>query len=91
MKLKVQTYLPLLATNTIFFLIGLILANALTFITFPILARGLSTSDFGIFDLFASISILINTFFAFGIDSAVGRYFHEIDNVDQQRKVVSEA
>ena len=91
MKLKVQTYLPLLTTNTIFFLIGLILANALTFITFLILARGLSTSDFGIFDLFASISILINTFFAFGIDSAVGRYFHEIDNVDQQRKVVSEA
>ena len=91
MKLKVQTYLPLLATNTIFYLIGLILANALTFITFPILARGLSTSDFGIFDLFASISILINTFFAFGIDSAVGRYFHEIDEVDQKRKVVSEA
>ena len=91
MKLRIQSHLPLLANNTIFYLIGLTFANALTFVTFPILARGLSNSDFGIFDLFASFSILITILLAFGIDSSIGRYFHEIDDVEQRRKIVFEA
>jgi O-antigen/teichoic acid export membrane protein len=91
MKLRGQAHLPLLANNTIFYLIGLMCANALTFITFPILARGMSSSDFGIFDLFASFSILITILFAFGIDSSVGRYFYEIDDVERRRKLVFES
>jgi len=91
MKLGIQTHLSLLANNTFIYLIGLIFANALTFVTFSILARGLSTSDFGIFDLFASFSILITTLLIFGIDSSVGRYFNEIDGVEQRRKMVFEA
>ena len=91
MNLRGQAHLPLLANNTIFYLIGLICANVITFITFPILARGMSSSDFGIFDLFVSFSILITILFAFGIDSSVGRYFHEIDDVEQRRKLVFEA
>ena len=91
MKPGAEPHLPLLASNTIFYVIGLILANALTFISFPILARGLSTHDFGLLDLFASFSILITIIMAFGIDSSVGRYFHEYDDNDKRKKIVLEA
>lgn len=86
-----EGHLPGLASNTIVYAGGLILSNALTFITFPILARGLTKGDFGVFDLYASIAILITVVLAFGIDSSVGRFFHEYDDHELRRAIVSEA
>lgn len=83
--------LNLLAKNTLYYIIGLILTNIIIFISFPILARHLSTSDFGIFDLYSTISIFISVLLIFGIDSSVGRFFHEYTEIKQRKKLVSEA
>ena len=90
MKSNIHNNLPLLAYSTLFYVAGLILANSLAFINFPILARGLSTSEFGILDLFINISILITILLAFGIDSAVGRYFHEYKDIEEKKEVIIE-
>lgn len=86
-----ENHLPRLANNTIVYVGGLVLSNTLTFITFPILARGLTKGDFGVFDLFASITILITVILALGIDSSVGRFFHEYDDYEQRMAIVSQA
>jgi O-antigen/teichoic acid export membrane protein len=90
MKIKIIKPIPFLASNTIIYSIGLFLANAITFINYPILARGLSTNNFGIYDLFSSFAILLSILMTFGIDSSVGRYFHEYDDNLKRNKVVFE-
>lgn len=86
-----ENHLPRLANNTIIYVGGFVLSNTLSFITFPILARGLTKGDFGVFDLFASVTILITVILALGIDSSVGRFFHEYDEYELRKAVVSEA
>lgn len=90
MKSNIHNNLPLLVYSTFFYVAGLILANSLTFINFPILARGLSTSEFGTLDLFINISNLLTILLAFGIDSAVGRYFHEYKDIKEKKEVIME-
>lgn len=80
-----------LAKNTIFYIAGLIITNLILFVSFPILARGLTTGDFGIFDLFTNISILISILLTLGIDSSLARFFHEYIEINKKKKLITEA
>ena len=91
MKPIIKFDMPLLAIDTLYYAVGLILANILSFAIFPILARGLSINDFGVFDLLSSFSILISIIFAFGIDSAVGRFFYEYNETNIRKSLVTES
>ena len=58
----------------------------MTLFTLPLLARHFTVEQYGLFDLFyISVSLLI-TFFIFGQDSAIFRYFHdEVDDEGRKR------
>lgn len=84
-------HLPSLSNDTLVYGIGLALTNGLAFLTFPLLARHLSVGDYGIYDLYATISVLISVLITFGIDSSVGRFFHEYETVQKRKELVSQA
>jgi len=60
-----------LGKNAFVYLVGLLLSNTLTFMIFPILAKGLSKGDFGLLDFYFSVGILVSVLLAFGIDSSI--------------------
>jgi O-antigen/teichoic acid export membrane protein len=91
MKSEIDTNIPLLASNSFHYTIGLIVSNVITFLNLPLLARGLSNAEFGIYDFFSSITILITILAAFGIDSSVGRFFHEYNDEEEKRKIIFES
>lgn len=84
-------YLLSLSNDTFVYGAGLALTNGLAFLTFPLLARHLSIGDYGIYDLYATISVLISVLITFGIDSSVGRFFHEYETVQKRKELVSQA
>ena len=57
------------------------LSRSFALITFPILSRNLNVSDYGLLDLFLTISGFIVIFLIFGQDSAVARYFYDTDGI----------
>ena len=61
-----------------------ILSKSLVILTFPLLARSYSIEDYGIIDLLYFMTNLLTTFFIFGQDSAIFRFFH-IDNCNLKR------
>ncbi len=67
------------------------ISQAFALITFPLLARHLTVEQYGVLDYFLVLGTLLGTFFIFGQDSAVARYFYEYeDNYDRQ-KLISES
>lgn len=77
--------------STLVYFGGLLLSNALTLMTLPILARGLSKGEFGLLDLYTSIGILVSVTLAFGIDSSIGRLLSEFEENDTRRRLILES
>ncbi len=67
------------------------MTNGLAFLTFPLLARHLSVGDYGAYDLYATISVLLSVIITFGIDSSVGRFFHEYEDLVDRKELISQA
>lgn len=67
------------------------MTNGLAFLTFPLLARHLSVGDYGAYDLYATISVLLSVIITFGIDSSVGRFFHEYEDLRDKKELLSQA
>jgi O-antigen/teichoic acid export membrane protein len=67
------------------------ISRALALISFPILARYFSLSEFGAIDFFMVLSGLLTTFLIFGQDSAVARYFYEYDEYEERRQIISQS
>jgi len=86
-----NNHLLSLSNDTLVYGAGLALTNGMAFLTFPLLARHLSIGDYGIYDLYATISVLISVLITFGIDSSVGRFFHEYETVKKRKELVSQA
>ena len=67
------------------------LVRVLNFITFPLLARHFSISDYGKFD-FAMVTVsLIVIACIFGQDAALARYFFDFKNKDDKKAVISQS
>lgn len=64
-------------------------SKSFTLITFPILTRHFSVSEYGLFDIFMVAAAMLGTFFVFGQDSAVARYFYEYDKKRVRKEIIS--
>jgi O-antigen/teichoic acid export membrane protein len=60
-------------------------------ITFPLLARHFSVEDYGALDYFLVLAGPLATFFIFGQDSAVARYYYEYEETDTRRQLISQS
>jgi O-antigen/teichoic acid export membrane protein len=65
--------------------------KAFSLITFPLLARYFSVSDYGIIDLFVVFTSFLTILYVFGQDSAVARYFYEYKDETNRRDLISES
>ena len=73
-----------------FYGVASVLARSVTLLTFPMLARHLSIEEYGVFDLFyVSITVVI-TLFIFGQDSSLLRYFHDEEDDDGRKQLVTQ-
>lgn len=83
--------LQFLLKDTALYGLGGALNKALALVTFPLLARHFSVTDFGVIDLLNTMLVLLVTILVFGFDSAVARFFYEREDKDYRRQVVSQA
>jgi O-antigen/teichoic acid export membrane protein len=67
------------------------LSKAFALITFPLLARGLSVTDYGVLDYCLVLASLLTIFFVFGQDSAVARYFYDFENAEDQSQLITQS
>jgi O-antigen/teichoic acid export membrane protein len=67
------------------------ISKSFALITFPVLARNFSVIEFGVLDYFIVLSGFLVTFFVFGQDSAVARYFYEYEDIDNRRNLISQS
>lgn len=67
------------------------LNKAFALITFPLLARHFSVVDYGLIDFFTVLVSLLATFFIFGQDSAVARFFYEYKDNETRRQLISQS
>lgn len=63
--------------------------KAFTLITFPILTRHFSVSEYGLFDIFMVAAAMLGSFFVFGQDSAVARFFYEYEKKRVRKEIIS--
>lgn len=67
------------------------ISRAFALITFPLLARHFSVTEYGVLDFFLVLVSLLSTFFVFGQDSAVARYFYEHEDTAERRQLISQS
>lgn len=67
------------------------ISKAFALITFPLLARHFSVTDYGALDYYLVLTSLLTMFFIFGQDSAVARYFYEYENPQTQQQLISQS
>ena len=68
-----------------------IITKILSLCSFPLIARHFSTTDFGVIELFGSVAPLIAFAISFGQDSAVARFFNEVQTRERRRQLISES
>lgn len=67
------------------------LSKAFSLITFPLLIKNFTISEFGIIDYFMVLANFITIFFVFGQDSAVARFFYESESDEEKQNVISQS
>lgn len=66
-------------------------SSLLALITFPLLARNFSLTDYGVLDYFLVLVSFLAITFVFGQDSAVARYFYEREDTTERRQLISQS
>ena len=67
------------------------ISQAFSLITFPLLTRHFSVAEYGVLDYFIVLSSFLVTFFIFGQDSGVARYFYEYEDRIERCQLISES
>ncbi len=62
-----------------------------TLLTFPIIVRHLTVSDYGVFDLLQVFGGFLTVFLIFGQDSGIARYFFEHEDHETRRELISQS
>tara|TARA_B100000963_G_C22594797_1_gene657301 strand:- start:161 stop:1627 length:1467 start_codon:yes stop_codon:yes gene_type:complete len=90
-KLSVKEKIKFLFRDSFFF--GGFKAISLLFpiLTIPILTRYFSVENYGLYDSLIVLSNLVASFLVFGQDSAVARWFYQVDEKKLKRKIVTES
>ena len=66
-------------------------SQAFSLITFPLLTRHFAVEEFGVLDYFMVLSNFLVTFFIFGQDSGVARFFYEYEDKKDRCQIISES
>tara|TARA_Y100001954_G_C15825679_1_gene612055 strand:- start:4913 stop:6382 length:1470 start_codon:yes stop_codon:yes gene_type:complete len=90
-KLSVKEKIKFLFRDSLFF--GGLRAVSMIFpiLTIPILTRYFSVENYGVYDSLIALSTLVASFLVFGQDSAVARWFYQVDEKKLKQKIVSES
>lgn len=67
------------------------IGTAFSLVTFPVLTRYFDIEEFGVLDYFFLVPGFFSTIFIFGQDSAVARFFHEYEEEQTQRQLISQS
>ncbi len=67
------------------------MSKAFGLVTFPLLARHFSVTDFGVLDYFFALASLLTIVLIFGQDSAVARFFYEHPELPRRRQLISQS
>jgi O-antigen/teichoic acid export membrane protein len=67
------------------------ISKAFGLVTFPLLARHFSVTDYGVVDFFLVLAGFLAVIFIFGQDSAVARYFYEHIDTATRRQLISQS
>ncbi len=67
------------------------ISQAFSLITFPLLTRHFSVAEYGTLDYFMVLGSFFVTFFIFGQDSGVARYFYEYEGRKERCQIISES
>lgn len=67
------------------------ISKAFALITFPLLARHFTVAEYGVLDYFLILAGFLSTFFIFGQDSAVARFFYEYEYNEDRRQLISQS
>jgi O-antigen/teichoic acid export membrane protein len=62
-----------------------------TLVTFPIIVRHLTVSDYGVFDILQVFGSFLTVLLIFGQDSGVARYFFDHDDIETRRELISQS
>ena len=89
--LTLRHRLRFLAKDSILYGGAAAFSRVFSLITFPLLARYFSVEDFGLIDFFTVIAGLLTTFFVFGQDSAVARFFYEYKDKESRSQLISQS
>ncbi|MBL8890174.1 MAG: oligosaccharide flippase family protein [Planctomycetaceae bacterium] len=65
--------------------------KAFSLVTFPLLARHFTVSEYGALDYFMILAGLLAIVFVFGQDSAVARFFYETEDLTERRQLISQS
>lgn len=90
-KLSVKEKVKFLFRDSLFF--GGLKAVSMLFplLTIPILTRYFSVENYGLYDSLIVLANLVAAFLVFGQDSAVARWFYQVDEKKLKQKIVSES
>lgn len=67
------------------------ISKAFALITFPLLARHFRVAEYGVLDYYMVLAGFLATFFIFGQDSAVARFFYEHEETAERRQLISQS
>ncbi|MFZ1752682.1 MAG: oligosaccharide flippase family protein [Caldilineaceae bacterium] len=90
-RLSIRHRLAFLLRDSIIYGGAAAFNKAFSLITFPLLTRYFSVTDYGIIDFFTVLASLLTIVFIFGQDSAVARYFYEYSEIDERRQITSQS
>lgn len=71
--------------------VAAVISRAFALLSFPLLARNLTIEEYGVLDYFLVMAGLLTTFFVFGQDSVIARYFYEYDSKGDRRQLISQS
>jgi O-antigen/teichoic acid export membrane protein len=89
--LSLKERLQFLAKDSFIYGGAAALSKAIGLITFPLLARHLSTENYGVFDYLLVVSAFLSILIVFGQDSAVARYYYEHEHTTQRQQIISQS
>jgi len=90
-ELSLSGRLRFLAKDAVIYGIASSFNKMLALISFPLLARHFSVSDYGAIDLLNTVVLILTLLVVFGQDSAVARYFYEDTTLAYRQQVVSQS
>ena len=90
-KLSVFDRLKFLFKDSLIYGSAAAISKAFGLISFPLIARSLSVSDFGYYDYLISLVTFFTVLIQFGQDSSIARFYYEYDSKKKRQIFISQS